>query len=118
MDFLSSLGLGQDQICNMASISVVLLGLNPDTRLAPVVEYLKGRGVPADQVSKRRRVARGSVRCKLEGCASSCAAAPNDRQAISAVQQLNPPATLPLLGRECCRWGAWCCSTRAYLSTR
>jgi hypothetical protein len=50
IDYLTSLGLGQDEVCNMASISVVLLGLNPDTRLAPVVDYLKRRGVPADQV--------------------------------------------------------------------
>ncbi|GBF99524.1 transcription termination factor [Raphidocelis subcapitata] len=50
IDYLSSIGLQQDQICNMASISVVLLGLNPETRLATVVEYLKKRGVPAAQV--------------------------------------------------------------------
>lgn len=30
----------------MASISVVLLGLNPETRLRTVVEYLQRRGVP------------------------------------------------------------------------
>lgn len=34
----------------MASISVVLLGLNPETRLRTVVEYLLKRGVPKDQV--------------------------------------------------------------------
>jgi hypothetical protein len=34
------------QVCNMASISVVLLGLNPETRLKAVVEYLKRRGLP------------------------------------------------------------------------
>jgi hypothetical protein len=34
----------------MASISVVLLGLNPDTRIKPVAEYLEKRGVPKDQV--------------------------------------------------------------------
>lgn len=45
-----SIGLQQDQICNMASISVVLLGLNPDTRLRTVVDYLKARGVPAAEV--------------------------------------------------------------------
>jgi hypothetical protein len=33
----------------MASISVVLLGLNPDTRIRPVVEYLRSRGVPGRQ---------------------------------------------------------------------
>lgn len=49
--YLSSLGLKQDEICNMASISVVLLGLNPDTRLRPVVEYLKARGVADDSVA-------------------------------------------------------------------
>lgn len=32
----------------MASISVVLLGLNPETRLRPVVEYLHKRGVPGE----------------------------------------------------------------------
>lgn len=36
----------------MASISVVLLGLNPETRLRPVVEYLKSRGVPGEFVSR------------------------------------------------------------------
>jgi hypothetical protein len=46
VDFLSSVGLKQDEICNMASVSVVLLGLNPQTRLAPVVAYLERRGVP------------------------------------------------------------------------
>jgi hypothetical protein len=50
IDYLASIGLQQDQICNMASISVVLLGLNPETRLATVVDYLKKRGLPADQV--------------------------------------------------------------------
>lgn len=50
IDYLTSIGLQQDQICNMASISVVLLGLNPETRLRPVVEYLLSRGVPKDEV--------------------------------------------------------------------
>lgn len=50
IDYLASIGLQQDQICNMASISVVLLGLNPETRLKAVVDYLKARGVPATQV--------------------------------------------------------------------
>eukprot|EP00775_Hariotina_reticulata_P005283 gene5282-5518_t len=43
--YLSSIGLQQDEICNMSSISVVLLGLNPETRVKPVVEYCKARGV-------------------------------------------------------------------------
>lgn len=34
----------------MASISVVLLGLNPETRLAAVVDYLKKRGVSPAEV--------------------------------------------------------------------
>ncbi|KAI8462539.1 MAG: hypothetical protein J3K34DRAFT_447696 [Monoraphidium minutum] len=51
IDYLASIGLQQDQICNMASISVVLLGVNPDTRLRPVVEYVAARGVPKDQVA-------------------------------------------------------------------
>ena len=46
MEYLVSIGLRQDEICNMAVISYVLLGLNPETRLAPVVEYLKNRGMP------------------------------------------------------------------------
>ena len=46
IDYLVSVGLRSDEVCNMASISVVLLGLNPETRLRPVVEYLKKRGVP------------------------------------------------------------------------
>ena len=46
LDYLTSVGLRQDEICNMASISIVLLGLNPETRLKPVVSYLKNRGVP------------------------------------------------------------------------
>lgn len=50
IDYLLSIGLQQDQICNMASISVVLLGLNPETRIKAVVDYLKSRGVPAAQV--------------------------------------------------------------------
>jgi hypothetical protein len=49
--YLTTIGLQQDEICNMASISVVLLGLNPDTRLRPVVEYIQSRGVPADSVA-------------------------------------------------------------------
>jgi len=43
-------GLAQDEICNMASISVVLLGLNPETRIKPVIEYCKARGVEAGAV--------------------------------------------------------------------
>jgi hypothetical protein len=50
VDYLASVGLKQDEICNMASVSVVLLGLNPQTRLAPVVAYLQRRGVPASVV--------------------------------------------------------------------
>lgn len=50
VDYLSSIGLQQDQICNMASISVVLLGVNPDTRLRPIVEYLAKRGVPKGEI--------------------------------------------------------------------
>jgi hypothetical protein len=46
VDYLASVGLKQDEICNMASVSVVLLGLNPQTRLAPMVSYLERRGVP------------------------------------------------------------------------
>jgi hypothetical protein len=46
IDYLVSVGLRQDEVCNMASISVVLLGLNPETRVKPVVEYLISRGVP------------------------------------------------------------------------
>lgn len=49
--YLTSVGLKQDEICNMASISVVLLGLNPDTRLRPVVDYLTARGVPSGSVA-------------------------------------------------------------------
>lgn len=45
INYLVGLGLKTDEVCNMASISVVLLGLNPETRLKPVVEYLKQRGV-------------------------------------------------------------------------
>ncbi|PNH04516.1 hypothetical protein TSOC_009314, partial [Tetrabaena socialis] len=60
VDYLISVGLRQDEICNMASISVVLLGLNPETRLKAVVDYLKGRGVPdtsvADLVLKHPRI--------------------------------------------------------------
>jgi hypothetical protein len=44
--YLSSVGLRQDEICNMCSVSVVLLGMNPETRLAPIVSYLERRGVP------------------------------------------------------------------------
>ncbi|KAF8059703.1 hypothetical protein HT031_005111 [Scenedesmus sp. PABB004] len=51
IDYLSSIGLRQDEICNMASISVVLLGLNPETRLAPVVAYCEARGVPRGSVA-------------------------------------------------------------------
>ncbi len=46
IDYLCSLGLKSDEVCNMASISVVLLGLNPETRLKPIVAYLEKRGVP------------------------------------------------------------------------
>lgn len=49
IDYLVSIGLKSDEVCNMASISVVLLGLNPETRLKPVVEYLKQRGMPGEQ---------------------------------------------------------------------
>ncbi|KXZ54172.1 hypothetical protein GPECTOR_5g269 [Gonium pectorale] len=50
INYLTSVGLKQDEICNMASISVVLLGLNPETRLKTVVDYIKGRGVPESGV--------------------------------------------------------------------
>jgi len=50
IQYLTSVGLRQDEICNMASISVVLLGLNPETRLRPVVEYLQRRGVPDEGI--------------------------------------------------------------------
>ena len=53
LDYLQSVGLRQDEICNMASISVVLLGLNPETRLRPVVEYLHKRGVPGARINGR-----------------------------------------------------------------
>uniref|UniRef100_A0A383VML2 Uncharacterized protein n=1 Tax=Tetradesmus obliquus TaxID=3088 RepID=A0A383VML2_TETOB len=60
INFLTSIGLKQDEICNMASISVVLLGLNPDTRLRTVTDYLKARGVPdgsvADLVLRHPRI--------------------------------------------------------------
>lgn len=60
INYLVSVGLKQDEICNMASISVVLLGLNPETRLKTVVDYLKGRGVPdtaiPDLVLKHPRI--------------------------------------------------------------
>ncbi|GIL74699.1 hypothetical protein Vretimale_2333 [Volvox reticuliferus] len=60
IDYLVGVGLKQDEICNMASISVVLLGLNPETRLKTVVDYLKGRGVPdsgiPDLVLKHPRI--------------------------------------------------------------
>ncbi len=49
LDYLVGLGLKSDEVCNMASISVVLIGLNPETRLRPVVEYLKARGVPGER---------------------------------------------------------------------
>jgi len=50
IDALSAVGLAQDEICNMASISVVLLGLNPETRIKPVIKYVKARGVEAGAV--------------------------------------------------------------------
>lgn len=50
IQYLLSVGLKQDEICNMASISVVLLGLNPETRLASVVSYLSRRGMPAESI--------------------------------------------------------------------
>jgi len=50
VDYLASVGLRQDEICNMACISVVLLGLNPETRLAPMVAYLQRRGVSRECV--------------------------------------------------------------------
>jgi hypothetical protein len=51
IDYLTSVGLKQDEVCNMASISVVLLGLNPETRLKTVIEYLKSRGVQDSSVA-------------------------------------------------------------------
>eukprot|EP00798_Chlamydomonas_sp_ICE-L_P011184 gene11184-18798_t len=48
--YLLSIGLKQDEICNMACMSVVLLGLNPETRLKATVEYLKSRGVTDESV--------------------------------------------------------------------
>jgi len=83
VDYLSSIGLRQDEICNMASISVVLLGLNPDTRLKPVVEYLKSRGVAEDSIadlvlrhprifeykvtSEGKDLAKGAARIQVDG---------------------------------------------------
>jgi hypothetical protein len=81
IDILSSVGLRQDEICNMASISVVLLGLNPDTRIKPVIEYLRDRGVPSEQRSYQRALLHCAVllpaiqriipRCTLAPCAPS-----------------------------------------------
>ncbi|KAF6263753.1 mitochondrial transcription termination factor [Scenedesmus sp. NREL 46B-D3] len=60
INFLTSIGLKQDEICNMASISVVLLGLNPETRLKTVADYIKSRGVSdgsvADLVLRHPRI--------------------------------------------------------------
>jgi hypothetical protein len=55
IEYLASIGLKQDEICNMASISVVLLGLNPETRIRPVVEYLQRRGMPGGSQAWRAR---------------------------------------------------------------
>jgi hypothetical protein len=66
INFLTNVGLKQDEICNMASISVVLLGLNPETRLKTVTDYLKARGVPdgsiADLVLRHPRIFEYKVR--------------------------------------------------------
>lgn len=51
IEYLQSLGLQQDEICNMAFISIPLLGLSPQKQLQPVVEYLTTRGVPKDAVA-------------------------------------------------------------------
>eukprot|EP00879_Flechtneria_rotunda_P001587 GHRR01001746.1.p1 GENE.GHRR01001746.1~~GHRR01001746.1.p1 ORF type:complete len:243 (+),score=70.72 GHRR01001746.1:169-897(+) len=60
VDYLTSIGLKQDEVCNMASISVVLLGLNPETRLRSVVDYCRSRGVSdgsiADLVLRHPRI--------------------------------------------------------------
>lgn len=66
----------------MASISVVLLGLNPETRLKTVVDYLKGRGVPGEYARSVHREGRGAAFCVNvvvgvgggTGYASTCAA--------------------------------------------
>lgn len=68
IDKLSSVGLRQDEICNMASISVVLLGLNPDTRVQAVLDYLRQRGVPegslAEIAAKHPRIFEYKVRAE------------------------------------------------------
>lgn len=60
----------------MASISVVLLGLNPETRLKSVVDYLKGRGVPGERQRPRGPDAIGCPRA-LGGVAQAQAAPPD-----------------------------------------
>jgi hypothetical protein len=51
IDFLKGLGLQQDEICNMAFISIPLLGLSPTKQLQPVINYLRERGVPDEAMA-------------------------------------------------------------------
>jgi hypothetical protein len=99
INFLTSVGLKQDEICNMASISVVLLGLNPDTRLKSVTEYLKSRGVSdasvADLVLRHPRI----FEYKVRDCGS-------------VIRYLHEGGCLTAA------WVTWCCATRASSSTR
>lgn len=72
IDALTSVGLKQDEVCNMASISVVLLGLNPDTRIRPVIDYLRARGVEGGAIPElllqHPRIFEYKVRCCCWHC--------------------------------------------------
>ncbi len=78
------------QICNMASISVVLLGLNPETRVAAVVEYLRRRGVPGATRTRtytphvRHTHAHVHIHLTLLGCGRRLGPAPCPRPASKA----------------------------------
>lgn len=95
IDILRSVGLRQDEICNMASISVVLLGLNPDTRIKPVIEYLRDRGVPSEQRSVQRALLRPPALCPAAACG------PAHHIALMSVPHLTATA---MMAMPCISW--------------
>jgi hypothetical protein len=42
---LTSLGIPNDQICNMVAMVPAIFGLDPDKQIKPVVDYIQSRGV-------------------------------------------------------------------------
>jgi hypothetical protein len=72
----------------MASISVVLLGLNPDTRIRPVIDYCRARGVEAGAVPQLLLQHPRIFEYKVRGL-SGDAVGMHDRRGVTPLQCLH-----------------------------